>query len=516
LTRGARTRIVAWVLAVVLAALTLVTLATWRLIVVDTDAKIKVALHTEIDEFIGFTAAHNEAPAPGEPRASLDQVLRLAIAVNPAEPNEKFIGYIDGAYRYQSAGPAPIALENDEAFTALIAHTTRSIEGTYDSSAGPVRYQAVPITLVGRPGHGVIVAACFVTRERQAVTKAIRLMSGAGAVTALLAAIAAWAVAGQILRPVRDIASTARAITETDLSARIPASATGRGQDEIGELVHAVNSMLDRIEAGIRAQRRFVDDASHELRTPITIIRGHLEVVDLDDRADLNAALELVDDELTRMNRIVTDMLALTKIDQPEFVRPELTDVRSLMIETLAKAERLAPRRWSLSLPATPTETPEEQRLEALVDAQRIIQALLVLAHNAVGHTSSHDSIDFGLDSVHTPHGAYVRLRVSDTGVGVPVAERARIFQRFARGEDTRRSYDGAGLGLAIADAIAAAHGGSVEVDDGIGTGQAPHSGIGATFTIVIPRYGAPNLSPLSVPGNHTISAPARSTHPGP
>lgn len=489
LIHGARTRIVAWVLVVVLGALTLVTLATWRLLVADTDARIDVALHTEIEEFIGLTASRDGAHAPDEPAVPLDQVLRSAIADNTARPNEKFIAYIDGNYRYQSRVPAPVPLGDDEAFTALVARITQPIMGTYDSGAGPVRYRGVPITLQGRPGHGVVVAAYFVDQEREAANKASRLMAAAGAVTALLAAIAAWAVAGQILRPVRDIASTARAITETDLSSRIPTSPAGAAQDEIGELVQAVNSMLDRIESGVSAQRRFVDDASHELRTPITIIRGHLDVVDLDDRADLHTALELVDDELDRMSRIVTDMLVLAKANQPEFVLPELTDVRSLLVETLAKAQRLAPRQWSVSLPATESTDLDQPGTEAVLDAQRITQALLVLAHNAVGHTNSGDSIIFGFDT--SADHSSLRLTVSDTGLGVPVADRTRIFERFARGSNERRS-EGAGLGLAIASAIATAHGGTVEVADGIGTGRPPHSGIGATFTIAIPQYPLP------------------------
>src|SRR5581483_6029804 len=304
LVHGARTRIVVWVLALVLGALTLATGATWRLLVADTDARIDVSLNTEVEEFIGLTAPGRN-PSGGVPFTSLDQALRSAIADNLARPNEKFLAYLDGAFRYQSRLPAPAALDTDEAFRALVVQTTQPHIRTYASSAGPVRYVGVPITFAGHPGRGVVVAAYFVNQERAAANKASRFMAAAGAVTALLAAMAAWAVAGRILRPVREVAVTASSITETDLSARIPASPSSGVDDEIGQVVQAVNAMLDRVEAGVGAQRRFVDDASHELRTPITIIRGHLDVVDLDDRADVESTLELVDDELSRMNRIV-------------------------------------------------------------------------------------------------------------------------------------------------------------------------------------------------------------------
>jgi hypothetical protein len=129
LVHGARSRIVAWVLALVLGALALATVATWRLLVADTDARIDVSLQTEVEEFIGLTASGRTSSA-GEPFTSLDQALRSAIADNLARPNEKFLAYIDGVYRYQSRIPAPVALDADEAFTALVARTTRSDIGT--------------------------------------------------------------------------------------------------------------------------------------------------------------------------------------------------------------------------------------------------------------------------------------------------------------------------------------------------------------------------------------------------
>ena len=500
LVHGARTRIVVWVLALVLGALTLATGATWRLLVADTDARIDVSLNTEVEEFIGLTAPGRN-PSGGVPFTSLDQALRSAIADNLARPNEKFLAYLDGAFRYQSRLPAPAALDTDEAFRALVVQTTQPHIRTYASSAGPVRYVGVPITFAGHPGRGVVVAAYFVNQERAAANKASRFMAAAGAVTALLAAMAAWAVAGRILRPVREVAVTASSITETDLSARIPASPSSGVDDEIGQVVQAVNAMLDRVEAGVGAQRRFVDDASHELRTPITIIRGHLDVVDLDDRADVESTLELVDDELSRMNRIVSELLVLAKADQPEFVRLELTDLRSLMIETLAKAERLAQRHWALSLPAQLDPDGSDRPLEGFVDAQRVTQALLVLADNAARHTESRDTINLGARTVSSANGTWLRLWVSDTGVGVPPADRARVFERFARGSASRRS-EGAGLGLAIASAIASAHGGRVEVTDGVGAGPPTHSGPGVTFALVLPKYGPRKGPASSAPAN--------------
>ncbi|MDL5155057.1 sensor histidine kinase [Actinomycetospora termitidis] len=467
---SARLRIVAWVLLVVLASLALVTVVTWRLSVRETDARMDAALRTEIDEFTGLTASGRD-PSPGRPFGTVDAVLQTAITYNLARPNEKFLGYVDGVFRFQSRQASPVLLSADPAFTALVGPVTAPTSGTYASAAGEVRYLAVPVTLAGTPARGVLVAAYFADQERAAADDAALLMVGVGAVTALLAAGGAWFVAGRILAPVRSVARTARTITETDLSARIRVTT---GRDEMGDLVTAVNAMLDRLEAGAAEQRRFVDDAGHELRTPITIVRGHLDVVDATDPDDVREALALVDDELDRMNRIVADLLVLAKAEQPAFVRPEPTDVDALVEETLAKARGLGDRHWGIV-------TSVGGLVQAL-DAQRITQALLALADNAVAHTVPADRIVLGA----AMSGGVLELRVSDTGIGVADADRDRIFARFARGGGARRS-EGAGLGLAVVGAIAAAHGGRVALSDGVGAGRPGESGPGATFTLVIP-----------------------------
>jgi signal transduction histidine kinase len=474
--------LVAWVLALVVGALTVATVATWRLLVADTDARIETELHTEIQEFVGLTR-NGRDPGTGAVFDSLDQVLRSAITYDVAKPDETFLAYLDGSYRYQSRSPAPISLGDDSRFTALVGGIRTAASGRYESAAGEIRYLAIPVTLQQHPGHGVIVAAYFVDQERAAADNAARLMAGAGAVTGLLAAAAAWALAGRILRPVRDVALTAQAITETDLSARIPVVPRPGRRDEVGELVEAVNAMLDRIEEGALAQRRFVDDAGHELRTPITIMRGHLDVVDTSDPDDVRSTLELVDDELGRMNRIVSDLLVLAKAGQPQFVRPEPTDVAALLDETVAKARWLADREWSTA----GLEADGVANLRADLDAQRLIQALLVLADNAARHTTDGDEIVFGVDTSADAHGPVLRLWVADTGTGVAEQDRDRIFERFARGSDSRRS-DGAGLGLTIAATIAAAHDGRLELSPGVGAGPPRHTGPGATFTLILPH----------------------------
>lgn len=285
------------------------------------------------------------------------------------------------------------------------------------------------------------------------------LLVGGG--TLVLASLAAWILAGRILRPIR-ITDAARQIGETDLSRRI--DLPSGPQDEIAELGATFNGMLDRLEAGFDSQRRFLDDVSHELRTPITIVRGHMELLDTQNPADIAETTALVDDELERMNRLVTDLLTLARSEQPEFVVPVPTDAGTLTHAIFDKVGALADRNWMLESVAWST---------VFLDPQRITQAMIALAHNATHHTETEDRISLGSRVM----DGNLWLWVSDSGTGLEPGTERRLFERFAQGNSARS--DGAGLGLAIVGAIVAAHRGRVAVDSSPGRG--------ATFTLVLP-----------------------------
>ena len=419
----------------VFTALGLVTFVTWRLLIAATDARMQQELRFEMQQFAELTAP-GVNPRTGTPFASVDEVIREAIAYNVARPNEKFLGYVDGVYRAQSRpqsdGHASLAGDTD--FADQVASTADPTRGTYSHPhLGEVVYAAVPVTLTGDPARGVIVAAYLADAERSDADEAARLMLIVGGLTLLGAVGAAWLVAGRILRPLRDITETARTITETDLSQRIP-HRDGDG-DELGDLVTTINGMLDRVETGVDAQRRFIDDAGHELRTPITIIRGHLEVLDRTDPADVASTVSLVDDELERMNRMVSDLLLLAQSEQPAFLHPEFVDVAALTTETFDKVTLLGDHEFDLTAVAD---------VHAVLDPQRITQALVALADNACRYTDSGGRIALGS----RVENGWLRFWVNDSGPGVSEEDRPRIFQRFARGGAGSRRSDGAGLRL--------------------------------------------------------------------
>ncbi len=468
---AARTRIVGWMLLLMLAALAIATLATWRLLVAAVNDRMDGALRVEVEEFNQLIGPGID-PSTGAPFTGVEELIRETIAYNIARPNEVFLGYLDGSFLTQSRQQpdTPEGLAADAAFTERVASVTEAVEGSYhDPGIGEIRYLAIPVQLAGRPGDGVIVSAFFANLERSNADGAARLMLAAGGATFAVASVAAWLIAGRILRPLRDVAETARRITETDLSRRIPARA-GEG-DELGTLVQTVNGMLDRVEAAVQAQRRFTDDAGHELRTPITIVRGHLEVLDPTDPDDVVSTVALVDDELDRMNRMVSDLLLLTRAEQPSFLRPTLVDVGELTRKAFEKLAPLGHRNFTLQSVA---------EVRAVLDAHRITQALVALADNACRYTDDGDWIGVGSAC----EQGSLKFWIADSGPGIDESERIRIFERFSRGGAGGKRSDGAGLGLSIVRAIALAHGGTVELD------SAP--GRGATFTVRIPARGMP------------------------
>jgi signal transduction histidine kinase len=190
-----------------------------------------------------------------------------------------------------------------------------------------------------------------------------------------------------------------------------------------------------------------------------------------DTPQDRRATVALVTDELERMARIVDELLLLAKAEQPDFLHPGPILLAELTGDVLTKARALGDRDWRLDTSA---------HGEVVGDEQRLTQAVLNLARNAVEHSGPGSEIGIGSER----RGHEVAIWVRDTGAGIDERDRLRIFERFARGGGDRRRSDGAGLGLAIVAAIARAHGGRVEVDS--------TPGLGSTFTVVIPVEAAP------------------------
>ncbi|GAB4212279.1 MAG: hypothetical protein OHK0022_47920 [Roseiflexaceae bacterium] len=278
-----------------------------------------------------------------------------------------------------------------------------------------------------------------------------------------------WAIAGRALRPIAQLTEAARTIAEArDTSHRV---ATPPHQDELHHLAETFNTMLASLEESVRAQQRFVADASHELRAPLTAIQANLEL--LRRRGDLPATeqdelLGEVEREAGRLTRLVADLLALARADAGASIRRAPVDLDAVVLETFQTARPLAQgQRLSLE-PFEP--------LQVAGDADRLRQLVLILLDNALKYTPVGGSVVLGL----CEQEGQASIVVRDTGMGIAAADLPLVFERFYRADPVRsRNPSGTGLGLSIARWIVTQHGGTIALE------SAP--GQGTTVTVRLP-----------------------------
>lgn len=434
LAGDARTRVLAWFVAVVAIAVVGSVLAGRQVLLARLDARIDAELRQEVEELRRL--ASGDDPETGEPfGGDVERIFDLYVLRNVGYAHERIFFSIDGeAYRPEvlPAGYVPPA-EVTRRWASLDAPE----RGRFTADVGVVDYLAVPLQQ-GAQRQGVFVVAIYGDVERDEIGQVVTTMSVVGVVAILIAAGIAWFGAGRILAPITRLTRTAEGITDRDLTQRIAVE----GDDDVARLGRTFNAMLDRLEGAFATRQQFLNDVGHELRTPITIVRGHLEVLG-DDPEERRETVALVVDELERMRRLVDDLVMLARAEQPDFLDPAPVDLADLAGELIRKAERIADRRWVL-------ERADEGVVVA--DRQRLTQAVVQLVQNAVEHTDTDDEIAIG--AIATATGA--QLYVRDTGPGFGDRDPQELFDRFV-GERS----DGTGLGLAIVRAIAEAHHGT-------------------------------------------------------
>lgn len=499
----ARWRIVGWMLLVLAFSMTVVIITVRSAMIAEGDNTANGSISREVNEVVGFVEIGRD-PETAAPFTDLDRFFQIYLARQNPEPGEVMISVTAGDLRTAKQVNGPLntvpdledaglnALEAGGDVSLLQQMLTGPTTGVIDTPVGSVRYARVDIVQGGEPGSLVI--AQFDEPLMEQTNDAIRLLVLISLVALLVGGLLSWFVAGQILRPVRTVRQAAEEITEHDLTRRIPV----QGNDDISELAVTFNEMLDRLDNAFSLQQRFVDDVSHELRTPITIVRGHLEMMGTEPGADTEATRALILDELDRMTRIVSDLLVLAKAERTDFVQIEsAVDIAELTIELDAKVTVLGARRWQLG---------EIADGFADVDPQRIQQAVLQLAQNAVEHTAEDATIEVSSSFGYDPHlGRVVRFTVRDEGQGIDPDDLELIFDRFNRGTAGGHRGPGVGLGLAIVKAIVDGHGGSVVVDSAVGRG--------ATFGLLIP-IGSGRARPQDDDFGHADPTDARAASP--
>jgi signal transduction histidine kinase len=448
-----RTRIAAWFIGFFALAMGASILVTYEALLIRLDQRIDEDLRQEVAELRNLVDESDPAS-----RSDVGRIFTVYLQRNVPSENEALITFVNGEPHRRSRPIVPYRLDQDPALVERWATLREPDRGRVNTPAGRVEYLAVPVG-PERSTHGVFVAAIFRDREKSEVNAAVTAVGAFGFAVLLVASLIAWRLADRVIKPVRELTTTARSISETDLSARIPE----RGRDEVAQLAATFNSMLGRLERAFESQRRFLDDAGHELKTPLTIVRGHLELLG-DDPKERRETMPLVLDELDRMTRIIGDVLLLAKHERSDFLELSTVDVGTLTDELHAKAKALAPRDWVIE---------KRGRGVIIADRQRLTQAMMQLALNAARYSETGEAIRLGSNV----SNGEARFWISDQGPGIPFEEQRMIFERFQRGSDTRR-WEGAGLGLAIVKAIAEAHHGRVELKS--------RPGSGATFTLVV------------------------------
>lgn len=454
-----RTRILVWYILLMAVSTPISILGIRQTFLNRLYDRVEQSLEQEVQEFERLVDGRN--PQTGKPFGDdLKAIFTVFLQRNIPDDNEFFLTIFNGYFYKSSPRAVPDSLEPNGKIVQTLAYLTQPEQRWVVTPNGEkIVYRAEPIVL-GKT-RGVFAVVHIVSQEQQEIEEATIAIAQVTLAVLAFASVLAWIAAGKAMAPLKLLAEEVRTIGDSHLNRRLVV----RGTDEISELTLRFNEMLDRLQTTFDSQRNFISDAGHELRTPITIVRGHLELMG-DDPQERQEIIALVTDELDRMSRFVDDLLLLAKAEQQNFLRLDLVDVALLTNELFAKAKTLAERNWLL-------EATGKGRIVA--DRQRLTQAIMNLAQNATQHTKVGDEIAIGSSL----ERGNARFWVRDTGEGIAKEDQQRIFERFARAANSYRRSEGAGLGLAIVKAIAQAHGGRVELIGRLGAG--------ATFTLIIP-----------------------------
>ena len=377
-----------------------------------------------------FSRSYLATSAPGP-----DSVVIIALSGNPT-----------------LASPDQLGIYNSAQVRTWVLHPPARTVLTRGGPGMRVELMASPIRVAGAQ-VGVLIAATGLSglidqRRRVIVSSVVEAVVAIGAAMLML-----YVILRRVLGTVDHLTRTAAEISSGDLGRRLRYQGPA---DEVGRMAQTFDSMLGRLSATLDGQRQLLADVSHQLRTPLTVMRGHLDLLRGHSGPDAEATLGLVLDELDHTGLLIDRLLLLARSTQPDFLDRQPVDLRSLLADLLESARVLAPRDWRLA------PVPD---VVALLDATKVRGALLNLIENAVHATKPGDLIE-----LRAVVGNGLALSVLDSGKGLPPGQQAQVFARFARpgGQGDR----GSGLGLAIVKAVAEAHGGTATFHSTLGEGS--------------------------------------------
>lgn len=340
--------------------------------------------------------------------------------------------------------------------------TSQVVEGRH------LRVLSVPLRTERGPA-GMLQVAESLTSIDAAQNVLARTLIILAVVTLVIFGIIIWQMTGQALAPLAAVTETARQISRAaDLQRRIPMR--GSANDEVGSLVEAFNKTLERMEVLFNSQKRFLTDVSHELRTPLTVIKGNIGLLRQQGVTD-EESLSSTEQEVDRLTRLVGDLLFLAQAETGSMPLAMLpVELDTVLLEVFQQMSMLAGDKLVMKIT-------EIDQIQVKGDRDRLKQVLVNLLGNAIQYTPAGGEVRIALRKV----GSQAQLSITDTGPGIPPEDLPHIFERFYRGEKSRRRSQGSGfgLGLSIAFWIVRNHGGSIEADS--------REGAGSTFCVWLP-----------------------------
>lgn len=402
-------------------------------------------------------------PLTGKGFTSAERVVQSYLERTVLSTGESYVAYQGTQLRWIAPADVELRPENDNALMAAIRAWVggeSSVITTVSTGMGDYRVLVAPV----RSGSdaATLIRVIDIGSRTRSLSSILGTSIIVGSGTLCLVAAVAYFAVRRLLRPIEELTRAAESIGENDLTSRVEV----RGGDDLALLARSFNRMLDRVETSHKNQLRLLDDVGHELRTPVTILRGHLEVLDPSDPEDIAATRRLLLEETQRMGLLIEDILLLAQMRQSDFLRPAPVAVAELSDRVFEKVRFLGERTWQLG---------EVADIDAVLDADRITQAWLQLVDNAVKYSAEGSRIALGSRI----EGDELVLWVQDEGIGVAAEDLERVRRRFSRTQEAERMAPGSGLGLSIVNSIAEAHSGRL--------GISSRRGHGSVFSLRLP-----------------------------
>lgn len=404
-----------------------------------------IAANALTGELHAFGSSANRAAARGE---SLFPFVHRYLAAHSVPSGNQVVVSVSGEGTIGTAGAR--AVVSDATVAAWLQHPPGTTTLTVTRIGGAdTEVLAAPIRIRGHTVGTFITTTDLTVLERQR-SSMLWLSVAEAAVAVAAGTLSAYLLLRRLLRTVGRITTAAQEIEVDNLDRRLGDQGT---DDEVSRLASTFDAMLERIASMLGSQRRLLADVSHQLRTPMTVARGHLEVLQrtgVADEAATSETVAVVLDELSHMGSMVDQLLMLGRAIEPDFLQLEPVDLRAFFADVYEAAHVLADRRWSLSV------VPD---LVVWSDTEKLRGAVLNLVDNAVKF--SEQGTPIALSAGIGPAGE-IEIAVDDAGPGIPPEQRAIVLERFGRGPG--QSLPGTGLGLSIVAAVARAHGGEVRI----------------------------------------------------